>query len=90
MKKILLLIFILSFIFISGCMDNAAVGSVVRTKELKDMRLDNCLRTCNEMQGQERIDCNDLCYADIADSFDDKTLCRNIIDKKSRTECLIY
>ncbi len=90
MKKVILICLVFSLVFIAGCMENAAVGSVVRMKEIKDMRLNNCLQSCEDMSDEEINNCRDLCYADIADSFGDKTLCRNILDKELRTECLIY
>ncbi len=90
MRKIILICLVLSLILIAGCMNNAAVGSVVRTKEIKNMRLNNCLQICEDMSQDNINDCRDLCYAEIADSFEDKTLCRNILNKELRTVCLIY
>ncbi len=90
MKTIFILTLVLSLVLVTGCTDNAIVGSVVRTKEIKDMRLENCLDSCKDMEGQQKIDCEDLCYSEIAETFNDKTLCRNIVDKEMRTDCLIY
>jgi len=90
MKIIVILALVLSLVFVVGCTENAIVGSVVRTKEIKEIRLNNCLESCKGMEDNEKIDCEDLCYLDIAETFNDKTLCRNIINKEMRTDCLIY
>ena len=91
MGKIIILFTILAIIFIAGCVgDNTLLGSVVNTKEIKDVRLSNCLDSCDNMSPNEVNTCRDICYAEIADSFNGKTLCNNIIDKEVRTNCLIY
>ena len=91
MRKIILIFLVLSIVFIVGCVeDNGIVGSVVNTKEVKEAKLANCLDSCVDMPSDEINDCKDICYVEIADSFNDKVLCNNIIDKHLRTNCLIY
>jgi outer membrane murein-binding lipoprotein Lpp len=90
MQKIIILGIILATLFLVGCANNQIVGSVVNTQQVKHTRLNNCLQSCENDLANDVTECKDVCYAEIADSFNDKTLCRNIVDKQLRTDCLIY
>jgi len=90
MRKLgLILVLAVLLVFLSSCLrENTVIGSVIRTKEIKDYEIEKCIASCEQIAQDNLQNCIDGCYFAVSDSYNDKNLCNKITDAELKDKCL--